>query len=280
MDADALETFAAIVRTGNFRRAAAELGTVQSNVTRRIRLLESELGVALFERHARGVRLTRAGEQLLPYADRVAGLVLEARHAALGRVAAAPAARVRLGLPETLLAFGLTALAGDDKPKLEIGSPSSLIEMTRSLAIDAAIVAGPLHDWELTAEPLLAEELVLVTAADATALHALTAGKLLVFPEGCPYRSRLEAIVASRNLRDVRWMELGTLDGMLALIAAGAGSTLLPRRVVAAGAAAGRVALHALRADEATIEYVLVRRRDAAPSAALARVIAKVAAQT
>src|SRR5262245_2730825 len=45
----------------SFRRAAAVLGIHQSAVSRRVRTLEDELGVSLFERHHTGVRLTNAG---------------------------------------------------------------------------------------------------------------------------------------------------------------------------------------------------------------------------
>ena len=265
MDADDLETFATVVRAGGFTRAALELRTVQSNITRRIRLLEAELGVSLFDRHARGVRLTKAGELLLPYAERVANLVLEARHAALGLVIPATVtAPARLGMPETLLAFGLAATAEARGLELQTGSTASLVEDVRGRRLDAAIVAGPVLDWELTSTPLFIEELVVVTAPTVSPLHALSATKLLVFPEGCAYRARLEAIVAGRNLRSARWMELGTLDGILALVAAGAGTTLLPRRLVLDAEAAGRVSIRALRAEEARLEIVAVRRSDAA----------------
>jgi LysR family transcriptional regulator, cell division regulator len=49
-------------------RAATALTTVQSNVTARIRTLEQDLGISLFERAAKGVALTAAGKRLLPYA--------------------------------------------------------------------------------------------------------------------------------------------------------------------------------------------------------------------
>src|SRR5215472_15800928 len=82
MDAGDLKIFEAVARLGGMNRAAAELHTVESNVTARIRALELELGQKLFRRHSRGVQLTPAGERLLPYASRVRQLLEEARRAA------------------------------------------------------------------------------------------------------------------------------------------------------------------------------------------------------
>ena len=62
-------------------RAAIELNTVQSNVTARIRLLETELGVALFERRSSGMKLTPAGARLLPYAFEVRAAIANAKRA-------------------------------------------------------------------------------------------------------------------------------------------------------------------------------------------------------
>lgn len=70
MDAADLKIFESVARMGGMNRAAAELKTVQSNATARIRLLENELGAPLFHRHHRGVALTDAGRRLLPYAAR------------------------------------------------------------------------------------------------------------------------------------------------------------------------------------------------------------------
>src|ERR1700748_3416491 len=71
-------TFSAVARTGGITRAAAELNTVQSNVTQRIKAMEAEIGTALFERHSRGMTLTGAGRRLLPYAQQMAALSREA----------------------------------------------------------------------------------------------------------------------------------------------------------------------------------------------------------
>jgi DNA-binding transcriptional LysR family regulator len=63
-----LRYFAAVARRGSIREAAEELHVAQSALSRQIQRLETELGVPLFERHARGVKLTSAGEILLRYA--------------------------------------------------------------------------------------------------------------------------------------------------------------------------------------------------------------------
>ena len=58
MDGAALRVFEAVARLGGMNRAAAELFTVQSNVTARIRQLEEELQATLFVRHSRGATLS------------------------------------------------------------------------------------------------------------------------------------------------------------------------------------------------------------------------------
>ncbi|MBM3108463.1 LysR family transcriptional regulator [Pseudomonas sp. P66] len=59
---DTLIAFEAVVRTGSFTRAASELYLTQSAVSKQIKLLEEHLGAVLFERRARGIALTSAGE--------------------------------------------------------------------------------------------------------------------------------------------------------------------------------------------------------------------------
>ncbi|MGA9867781.1 MAG: LysR family transcriptional regulator [Acetobacteraceae bacterium] len=81
MDAADLRLFEAVARSGGMGRAAAELHTVQSNVTARVKALEAELGTALFIRHSRGVTLAPGGHRLLPYAFRIAKLLAEAKRA-------------------------------------------------------------------------------------------------------------------------------------------------------------------------------------------------------
>lgn len=69
MDTELLKTFLEVSRTRHFGRAAEVLYLTQSAVSFRIRQLENQLGVNLFTRHRNNIRLTTAGEKLLPYAE-------------------------------------------------------------------------------------------------------------------------------------------------------------------------------------------------------------------
>ena len=71
MDLRKLRYFAAIAETHNFRRASARLHIAQPALTRQIGDLEASLGIRLFERLPRGVRLTPFGETFLPKAKRI-----------------------------------------------------------------------------------------------------------------------------------------------------------------------------------------------------------------
>jgi DNA-binding transcriptional LysR family regulator len=68
VDLDAVRTFVTVAETGQFQAAADDLEITQQGASRRVASLERELGVQLFARIARGVRLTVDGQALLPHA--------------------------------------------------------------------------------------------------------------------------------------------------------------------------------------------------------------------
>lgn len=116
MDITALRSFREIHRQGSISLAARALDYTQSAVSRQIAGLENSLGATLLERHARGVRLTPAGELLLTHA----AVILQRVEHAEREVAALherPAVRLRVGavasVSATLLPQALTALAAE-----------------------------------------------------------------------------------------------------------------------------------------------------------------------
>ena len=96
-----LRYFRAIGREEHFGRAALQLRIAQPALTRQIRDLETELGVELFERLPRGVRLSEAGKIFLAEAEEVLAHVDRARDLAL-RLASGHLGTLRVGLSEII----------------------------------------------------------------------------------------------------------------------------------------------------------------------------------
>lgn len=278
MDASDLKVFEAVARHGGISRAAKELHTVQSNVTTRIRALEDELGTALFERHARGVTLTQAGHRLLPYAAEIRDVLDRARRAATDD--GTPNGPLVIGTLETTVALRLPriiATFASAWPNVDLslrtGTSAESVQRVLNRELDGAFIAGPLDHPDVITETVFREELVIVTGRSMTSLHDLGRSgvlKILVLRVGCSYRQRLESLLASRGIADVRPMEFGTLDAIIGCVAAGIGITLLPRAVVAAASRAGEVTLHDLPREEAMVETLFIRRREALVTSTIA----------
>jgi DNA-binding transcriptional LysR family regulator len=278
MDASDLRLMEAVARHGSMNRAAVELNTVQSNVTARLRTLEEQIGVPLFQRHSRGVTLTAAGRRLLPYAARIGQLLREARTAA--RDDGTPRGQLTIGTLETTAALRLPpvlATYARAYPNVSLivttGTTCGLIADVVDHRLDGAFVAGPVQHGDLLTETVFQEELVLITAGSIRTLAELDRIrdlKTIVFRIGCSYRQRLDAFLAQRGLKTAQPLEFGSLDAILGCVAAGVGVTLLPMAVAAAARREGRVSIHALPPDLARVDTVFARRRDSYETSALA----------
>ena len=151
----------------NFRHAANALGVAQSSVSARVKALEEDLGVLLFERHARGVRLTEAGRH---FVERIAAGVDQLDHAVktASMTAAGKWGRLRIGIhaliPGSFLA-DLIAQYREDHPGIEVemteGTARDAVMQLRADRLDVAFVAGvpelpDCHCRRIWTEPLLA----------------------------------------------------------------------------------------------------------------------------
>jgi DNA-binding transcriptional LysR family regulator len=277
-----LRILEAVARHGSMNRAAAELHTVQSNVTARIRALENEIGAALFERNSRGVVPTAAAQRLLPYAARLAALLKEAREAA--RDDGAPRGSLRIGSLETTAALRLPPiLSAYARAYPEVGlvvtagASAGLIADVLERRLDGAFVAGPVKHPDLTEEVVFREELMLVTATTLRRLDDLDRQrelKIIVFRRGCSYRQRLENLLAERGIQTAEPFEFGSLETIVGCVAAGVGITLLPKAVVMSASREGRVVAHELPPDQARADTVFIRRSEVRETSALTAFLA------
>lgn len=150
----------------NFRHAANALGVSLSSVSARVKALEDELGVLLFERHARGVRLTEAGRR---FVEHVAAGVDHLDHAVktAGMAASGECGRLRLGvhglIPRSFLAE-LIARYRADHPHVEVevaeGTARDTVMQLRADRLDIVFVAGKPELPDCNARPIWTEPLL------------------------------------------------------------------------------------------------------------------------
>ena len=145
MDPRRLLTFRTVAHERSFSRAAQRLARSQPSVSSQVALLETEVGVRLFDRGRRGLRLTRAGEVLLEHADHVAWR-LELADTQVAALADAARAEVRLGAFPTALAglvpaatTALKAVRHDIRVRLSEVVPSALEPRLLSGDFDIAL---------------------------------------------------------------------------------------------------------------------------------------------
>ncbi len=108
MELSEIEAFVTISRAGGFTRAAGILHLSQPAISRRIELLERELGAPVFERLPGGIRLTQAGESFLPYAQQVLAAIEDGK-AAVHALEEEAHGTLTLALVGTLASTQLTA---------------------------------------------------------------------------------------------------------------------------------------------------------------------------
>lgn len=265
LDTRHLMTFRAIARSGSFTQAADELGCVQSAITARIRKLEENLGVALFERDGRTTKLTMAGTRFEAYADRIVSLIEETE--AVVTDADGERAALRLGALENTTATRLPALVKrlherfPDAPlSLMTGTTDELINAVLDRRTDAAFVAGQVDHDALDSVEAFCETLVQVRPKGQPAPPSL-----LAFRHGCSYRAQAEQWLRSAGIAPVQIIEMGTLDGMLGCVTAGVGFAVVPRISAESSRFVDGFEIEDLPAPHGDSRTHLIWRRDRAP---------------
>jgi len=247
MDARQMEYIVAVEEEGSFTKAAARHHIAQSALSHQVARLEAELGVRIFDRTSRSVRLSDAGQVLLPYARQVLQDIANAR-AALDALAGVMRGSLRIGMTQTAgRARDLVALIGkfhNRHPGIELttmtGPGGELIENVHNGALDIALAALPAGGIpkDLTFDPVGdPEPLVAVVPADhqlatrkRVRLEELAEeGSFVEFRPGTALREQVDAAFVAAGVRHTSSFEVGQIADMVQYAANGLGAAIVPR---------------------------------------------------
>lgn len=235
----------ALADTLNFHRAAESLFITQPTLSQQIQHLEEELGVQLFERNKRSVRVTPAGTRFLEYARTIVDLSQQAVEE-LRRQSQHPVGLLRVGAIPTILPFVIPAilrclkqLAPDLQLRLYDETTSVLIQRLKDGGIDLALLSLPIEDPLLHTIELGREEFVAVVsdthplaARQSITTADLRNEEMMILKEGHCFRDQAIEFCRRREIEIRYSFEGSDLFSLFALVSAGMGTTLAPEMAI------------------------------------------------
>lgn len=255
---NAIDAFLVTARHLNLTRAASELCLTQGAVSRKIAALEQWLGFALFERHARGLRLTTQGAALLPELRQGFEMMLNATEKASRNNGV-----IRLKAPTCAMRWLVPRLVSleQQRPEIHVALTTTRDHASRLEKFDAAIVYGqPQPDaftlFEEALTPVLAANLPPPTTPEALARFTF----LHPTPDDNDWQLWLKAqrfsIAMARN------QHFDTMDLAISAAIQGFGVTVADINLVQSDLAAGRLIAPFAARVKTGAAYSLLQRPD------------------
>jgi LysR family hydrogen peroxide-inducible transcriptional activator len=247
MELHQLRYFCAIAETGSFSRAAERSHISQPSLSQQIRKLEDELGVRLFDRLGRSVRLTELGQAFLPRARAVLH-DLEAARSEVAERKRSVSGPICVGVIPTIAPYFLPAvLAGFSRkwPQARVTIVEEitplLLEKLRAGSLDVAIVALPLHmrGHEFQCLRLFAEKLFAVLPRKhrlarrrSVSLSELESEPFLLLRDGHCFRETTVAACKRVQIDPQIVFESGQFSSILSMVSANLGVSVVPAMAV------------------------------------------------
>ena len=285
MDSDALKTFLTVLREGGISSAARALHRTQPAISRRIALLEQELGMPLFERGVGGLHLSDAGRVMVPYAERAIAATQDAENAvrALAKPNAGPVALAIVGTLAGGVVSQVMRRFAKAYPVVNLTLRTATSAEVSDLVRRGEAAIGLRHEYDrspdLDCRVLANKPLKVVCAADhplagrrVARLADLREQRWIAFPE-VPGRREIAAghilaLFQVHRLGDLTWTPVDSLTAQKRLIEAGYGLALLSLDHAAEELDSGALASISVGDLAAEQEIVTVTRRGGFLSAA------------
>jgi LysR family transcriptional regulator, hydrogen peroxide-inducible genes activator len=270
MEVNQLRYVCAIADTGNFSRAAERCRIAQPSLSQQVQKLEDDLGVKLFDRLGRSIRLTEAGRAFIPRARAILEQLDAARSSAADKNADLRG-NVTVGVIPTVAPYLMPAYTAsfakkfpDAKLRIIEETTSVLVEGLRDLSIDVAILALPLRHKDLELFPIRTEPLFAVlkinhprARAKSLALKDLRGESFVMLRDGHCFRDLSIAACANARVTPRIAFESGQFSSLFGMVAAGVGISLAPEMAIDRNAGCRYVRLSDARATRTIVAAVL-----------------------
>lgn len=236
--------FLAVAQYQSFTRAAESLYVSQPALSQQIKQLEENLGVSLFDRSGRRVKLTDAGEVYARYARRALQDLEEGRRA-LHDVQNLSRGALRIAITPTFTTYLIGPLIKafhDRYPNVTLSvQEMSQEQMEKQLLddeFDVGIAFSEVHSVDITAQHLLIETLALVVNKDhpiakqtAIDLPTLNAQSLVLLSHEFATREQIERYCRQHDIQPKVLMEANSLSAVIEIVRYTSLSTLLPSNI-------------------------------------------------
>jgi LysR family hydrogen peroxide-inducible transcriptional activator len=249
MELHQLRYFLAIVKTGSFSRAAESCHIAQPSLSQQILKLESELGERLFERKARSVHLTSAGEMFQERATKVLYELREA-HREVRDAGGTPRGQVHLSALPTIAPYllpkiirGFARRCPDVAAIVHEETTDRAVRALENDEIDLALVSLPVISSRLETRALFREELLLVLPKRHPLLRKRTLSAVDLEPEKFIFMAETHCLGAqtlqfcnAKGFTPQISCRSAQMETVQALVAAGVGISMAPAMARASSA--------------------------------------------
>ncbi|WP_411884295.1 LysR family transcriptional regulator [Polaromonas sp. YR568] len=291
LNLDHLRTYALIIETGSFSGAAERLGLSQPAVSLQIRQLEQRLGLRLVERVARRATPTPAGLDLLAGIQQV-NTAVDGVMAAMASHSSNVEGRVTLGTGATACLYLLPQILRSLRirfPKLSVvvstGNTADFVKAVEGNTLDLALVTLPVKRRALVTTPLLNDEFVAIASKREAPLPAritpafLAKRELVLFEPAANTRVIIDQWFRDAGHAPKPVMELGSVEAIKEMVAAGLGCSILPAMAVTGPGQHPELVVHPLY-PRLQRTLALVMRGDKPVNKAMRQVISAIEQRT
>jgi LysR family transcriptional regulator, low CO2-responsive transcriptional regulator len=274
-----LQTVRAVAQSGTIATAADELRVTPAALTARIKLLESDVGLAFFDRAGGRLRLTDAGQEVVNTTVRMEMLLVELGNT-LSALKGKHAGRISLGIISTAKYFAVELVAAFSRvnPRIElslsVGNRQETITQLRDYNVDIALMGQPPADFPVVSQPIGEHPQVVVAPLDHPLVgkrnitrSELASESFIVREPGSGTRNVFDFFFGDGAARQPHIkFEIGSNETIKQAVIAGLGLSLISAHTIEKEIAGNRLAVLDVEGLPIVRQWFLVRRANWTPT--------------